>query len=85
MLAKKALLGEQGADQALQEYYSNQSKSQQQKQSLGKIAQAINMFTDDVLGNYYQQWVNDLLDIPSGEIHQHILMIHIHSTLVSIS
>ena len=66
MLAKKVLLQENGSEEALQQYYADQSKSEQQKQSLGKIAQAINMFTDDVLGDYYQQWVNSLLEIPAG-------------------
>lgn len=66
MLAKKVLLHEEGSDEALQQYYADQTKNQQQKQALGKIAQAIDMLTEDVLGDYYEKWVNNLLDLPSG-------------------
>lgn len=73
MLTKRALLGDDGADEALQEYYANQQISDQNKRELSVVAELINLFTDDVLGDYYQQWIDGYLDIPSGGVSSDVL------------
>ena len=73
MLGQRSLLGDQGAEQALQEYYADSQNSDQNKRDLSVVAELINYFTDDVLGNYYQQWLDGYLDIPSGGVSTAVL------------
>ena len=73
MLGQRSLLGDQGADEALQEYYADSQNSDQNKRELSVVAELINYFTDDVLGDYYQQWLGGYLDIPSGGVSTAVL------------
>ena len=68
MYTKRALLQEEGSEDALLEYYNNQSVSDENKRELSVVAQAIDLFTDGILGEYYQKYVNDLLDIPDSGV-----------------
>ena len=45
----------------------------QNKRELSVVAQCINYFTDDVLGDYYQQWIDGYLDIPEGGVSSAVL------------
>lgn len=73
MYAKRALLQESGSEDALLEYYNNQSVSDENKRELSVVAQAIDLFTDGILGEYYQKFVNGLLDIPESGVSTQVI------------
>lgn len=65
MLAGRTLLDDGGAaDAALQEYYARQNVSEAEKKRLNGVAQAIDYLTDDLLGDYYQKWIDGDYNFP---------------------